>query len=198
MFNPLNLICFILCFVKIVPIYFILVIYLTWIIIICILFFMIFYGRVILCWIKLIVLEQNEYCIHWDLFLLRFGQTNIPIQIYKKKQQLTIQHQKYCIRINDNSIKIEYLKSKRNAGTLRQNFAKLFADDFIELFNWDGIGKNKFAIKNRVFISHILYGLCFFFWKLFILWERGVVLRHVESKHYSKVTILISFGRWQS
>ncbi|XP_055320665.1 longitudinals lacking protein, isoforms H/M/V-like isoform X9 [Sitodiplosis mosellana] len=51
---------------------------------------------------------------------------------------------------------IGFLKSKQN-GTLRQNFPKLFTDDFIDTFNWDGIGRNKFAIRHRVFISHILY-----------------------------------------
>ncbi|XP_031629855.1 longitudinals lacking protein, isoforms H/M/V-like isoform X9 [Contarinia nasturtii] len=50
---------------------------------------------------------------------------------------------------------IGFLKSK--PGSLRQNFPKLFTDDFTEQFNWDGIGKNKFAIRHRVFISHILY-----------------------------------------
>lgn len=54
--------------------------------------------------------------------------------------------------------KIGFLKSK--PGTLRQNFPKLFTDEFTEQFNWDGIGENKFAIRHRVFISHILYGLC--------------------------------------
>lgn len=58
------------------------------------------------------------------------------------------------------NLKIEFLKSK--PGTLRNNFPKLFTDDFIDQFNWDGIGKNKFSIKSRVFISHILYGLCFY------------------------------------
>lgn len=56
---------------------------------------------------------------------------------------------------------IGFLKSKHN-GTLRQNFPKFFTDEFIETFNWDGIGRNKFAIRHRVFISHILYGLCFY------------------------------------
>lgn len=72
------------------------------------------------------------------------------------KKKLT----KYIAFENLNLMKIGFLKSK--PGTLRNNFPKLFTDDFIEQFNWDGIGKNKFSIKSRVFISHILYGLCFY------------------------------------
>lgn len=82
-----------------------------------------------------------------------------------------------------NIYQIGFLKSK--PGTLRQNFPKLFTDDFTDKFNWDGIGKNKIAIRHRVFISHILYGLCLF--QYFFMEQNSV------SKFISNTLQLLEF-----